>query len=170
MRPATTILVSAATKHGATLEIAEAIARGLERRGIAAQARDAATVQSLDGFDALVIGSAVYAGHWLGPARELVERHFPDAAGRPVWLFSSGPVGEPDPEPEGDPVDVATLVEATSARAHRVFAGRIDRGRLGFAERAIVRALRAPDGDFRDWDAIDAFAGDIAAAVSGGRD
>lgn len=163
-----TVLVSAATKHGATLEIAEAIAAGLERRGVAAQAHDAASVQSLDGYGALVLGSGVYAGHWLAPARDLVERGFPGAAGRPVWLFSSGPLGSPDPKPEGDPVDVAALLEATSARAHRVFAGRLERERLGFAERAIVRALRAPEGDFRDWDAIDAYAGEIAAAVSAG--
>ena len=168
MQPTMTVLVSAATKHGATLEIAEEIAAGLVRRGIAAQARDAASVSSLDGFGAFVLGSAVYAGHWLAPARDLVERHFPDAAGRPVWLFSSGPVGAPDPKPEGDPVEVAGVLEATSAREHRVFAGRIDRDRLGFAERAIVKALRAPEGDFRDWAAIDAFAGEIATAIKSG--
>jgi len=162
-----TVLVTAATKHGATLEIAEAIAAGLVRRGIAAQAKDAAVAPDLDGFDAVVIGSAVYAGHWLAPARELVDRHFPDAGERPVWLFSSGPVGEPEPKPEGDPVDVAALAEKTAARDHRVFAGRIDRERLGFAERAIVRALRAPEGDFRDWAAVDAFAAEIAAALRG---
>lgn len=160
------VLVCAATKHGATLEIAEAIAAGLERRGVVAQARDAASVTSLDGFDALVIGSAVYAGHWLAPARDLVAQHFPDGDGRPVWLFSSGPVGSPDPQPKGDPVDVAALIEATRPRGHRIFAGRIDRDRLGFAERAIVRALRAPEGDFRDWDAIDAFANEIAVALT----
>ena len=170
MASSPTVLVSAATKHGATLEIAEAIAAGLARRGVSAQAKDAATVQALDDFDAVVIGSAVYAGRWLAPARELVDRHFPGDGARPVWLFSSGPVGEPDPKPEGDPVDVATVVAATAARDHRVFAGRIDRTRLGFAERAIVRALRAPEGDFRDWEAIDAFAAEIAASLRGDGD
>ena len=160
------VLVTAASKHGATLEIAHAIARGLSNRGVAADAQPVEEVDSLDGHDAIVLGSAVYAGHWLKPASQLAERHLSDRAARPVWLFSSGPVGSPDPKPEGDPVDIQSLLEATGARDHRVFAGRIDHDRLSFAERALVRALRAPVGDFRDWDAIDAFAGQIATELS----
>ena len=69
-------------------------------------ARPAEEVDSLDGYDACVIGSAVYVGHWLDPARELVETHARALAGRPVWLFSSGPLGPPDKlKPEGDPVE-----------------------------------------------------------------
>jgi menaquinone-dependent protoporphyrinogen oxidase len=158
------VLVTAASKHGATLEIAEAIASGLRQRGVEAEARTPAAVESLEGLSALVLGSAVYAGHWLKPARELAGKPRPD--GLPVWLFSSGPVGSPDPKPEGEPEDIVALMEATDARDHRVLAGRIDRSRLGFAERAIVRALHVPDGDFRDWEAIDAFAGEIAAALA----
>jgi menaquinone-dependent protoporphyrinogen oxidase len=90
-----------------------------------------------------------------------VERAADDLAARPVWLFSSGPIGEP-PKPEEDPVDVAEIVESTSARDHRVFAGRLERSRLGFGERAVVAALRAPDGDFRDWDEIRGWATAIA--------
>jgi menaquinone-dependent protoporphyrinogen oxidase len=161
---AMTILVAAASKHGATLEIAEALARGLTRRGLQADVRPAGAVDRLDGYDAVVLGSAVYAGHWLKPARELAERIEPDE-GRPVWLFSSGPVGAPDPKPDGDPIDVEAILRETGAREHRVFAGRLDRDRLGLAERAIVRALRAPIGDFRDWDAIEAFANGIADAL-----
>ena len=83
-----------------------------------------------------------------------------------MWLFSSGPLGPPDAlKPEGDPVDAAALVEATRAIDHRVFAGRLDRGLLGFGEKALVLAVRAPEGDFRDWDAIDGFAADIAGEL-----
>jgi menaquinone-dependent protoporphyrinogen oxidase len=67
----------------------------------------------------VVLGSAVYAGHWLKPARDLVARCGPALAARPVWLFSSGPVGDP-PKPEEDPVDVAEVLAATSAREHRL--------------------------------------------------
>lgn len=81
-----------------------------------------------------------------------------------MWLFSSGPVGDP-PRPEEDPVDVAELVARTKAREHRVFAGRIERSRLSFAEKAIVLALRVPDGDYRDWDEIRAWAAEIADAL-----
>jgi menaquinone-dependent protoporphyrinogen oxidase len=157
------VLVTAASRHGATQEIAEAIAAGLVRRGVAAEARPAEEVEALDGYDAFVIGSAVYVGRWLEPARALVERNPALLAGRPVWLFSSGPLGPPDAlKPEGDPVDVAELVELARPVAHQVFAGRLDRSLLGLAEKAVVVAVRAPEGDFRDWDAIDAFAGAIA--------
>src|SRR5205807_2446948 len=110
--------------------------------GVPVDVRPAEHVTMVDGYDAVVLGSAVYAGHWLEPARRLVEDQAPALAQRPVWLFSSGPIGDP-PKPTEDPVDVAALVEATGAREHRVFAGRLDRHHLGFAERAIALALRA---------------------------
>jgi hypothetical protein len=112
-------------------------------------------------------GSAVYAGHCLADARELVEREAEPLDERPVWLFSSGPLGEPL-GPEGDPVDVAAIVEWTGARDHQVFGGRIDRGALGFGERAVGAALCVPDGDFRPWSEIRAWATEIADAVMAG--
>ena len=160
------VLVTAASRHGATHEIASAIAAGLSRRGVDAEARPTEELDSLDGYDAFVVGSAVYIGRWLEPAQRLVEEHAGRLAAAPVWLFSSGPLGPPDAlKPEGDPVEVAGLVEKTRAAGHRVFAGRLDRNLLGFGEKAVVVAVRAPEGDFRDWEAIDAFAGEIAAAI-----
>jgi menaquinone-dependent protoporphyrinogen oxidase len=84
-----------------------------------------------------------------------------------VWLFSSGPVGDP-PKPEEDPVDVAELVAASGAREHRVFAGTLVRRQLSFPERAIVSALRVPEGDFRDWAEITRWAAEIAGALQAG--
>ena len=92
--------------------------------------------------------------------RELVERFAEELAVRPVWLFSSGPIGDP-PKPDEDPVDVAEVMERTRARGHAVFAGKIDRSRLGFGERAIVSALKVPEGDFRDWDEVRTWANGI---------
>ena len=144
------VLVTAATRYGATDEIAQVIAEVLGEHGLEATLLPPEQVEGVDGYDAVVVGSAVYAGQWLKPARELVERHAGALAGRPVWLFSSGPVGDP-PKPEEDPVDVADLLAVTGAREHRVFAGKLVRKQLSFPERAIVSALRVPDGDFRDW-------------------
>jgi menaquinone-dependent protoporphyrinogen oxidase len=158
------VLVTAATKYGATTEIAQAIAEVLGERGLEPTVLPPEQVKGVDGYDAVVVGSAVYAGHWLKPARELIERHAAALAGRPVWLFSSGPVGDP-PKPEEDPVDVADLLAATGARDHRVFAGKLVRKQLSFPERAIVTALRVPEGDFRDWTEIHQWTAQIADAL-----
>src|SRR5579859_7811393 len=129
-----TVLVCAASRHGATVEIAEAIGHTLTRHGIAVDVRPAERVTMVDGYEAVVLGSAVYLGRWLEPARTLAVSAGRALATRPVWLFSSGPVGQPL-EPAGDPVDLASIVTETCAIEHRVFAGVICRRRLGLAER-----------------------------------
>ncbi|MFA9432512.1 flavodoxin domain-containing protein [Egicoccus sp. AB-alg2] len=154
------VLVSAASRHGATREIAAAIGERLAGHGLRVVVADPEVVEDVERFDAVVLGSAVYAGHWLDPARQLVERSTAVLSERPVWLFSSGPVGDP-PKPVEDAAEPRELLRTLPARGHRTFAGRLDRGSLGFAERAIVRALHAPVGDFRDWAAIAAWADEI---------
>jgi menaquinone-dependent protoporphyrinogen oxidase len=76
------VLVAAATKYGATAEIAQTIADVLGEHGLEATVLPPDLVEEVDGYDAVVLGSAVYAGHWLKPARELVERHADGLAGR----------------------------------------------------------------------------------------
>jgi menaquinone-dependent protoporphyrinogen oxidase len=58
------------------------------------------------------------------------------------------------------------MLELTGARGHQVFSGRIDIDELRFADKAIVLATRAPRSDFRDWDEIRAWAGQIAEALA----
>jgi menaquinone-dependent protoporphyrinogen oxidase len=160
------VLIAAATRHDATREIAEAIGAGLAERGIDTEARPIEEVTDLSAYDAVVLGSAVYMGRWLKPARQFAERNASALAAIPVWLFSSGPLGPPGRlvPPEG-PADITELVRLTGAREHRVLAGRLDRERLGFAERAAVKAVHAPEGDCRDWDAIGGFASEIATQL-----
>jgi menaquinone-dependent protoporphyrinogen oxidase len=157
------VLVTAATKYGATGEIAHAIGEVFTECGWDAMVVPPDEVESVDSFDVVVLGSAVYAGHWLKPARELVDRSGDALAARPVWLFSSGPIGDP-PKPEEDPVDVAEILQATKAREHRVFAGKLVRKQLNFPDRAIAAALRVPEGDFRDWEEVKGWAAGIADA------
>jgi len=155
------VLVSAGSKHGATAEIAEAIGNTLAGRGFDVNVAKPEEVTDVVGYQAIVLGSAVYAGHWTDPAKDLAQR-VADTNPKPaVWLFSSGPVGDP-PKPEEDPVDVTEVIKAISAREHRVFAGKIDRSKLSFGEKAIMIAVRAPEGDFRDWDEITTWADSIA--------
>jgi menaquinone-dependent protoporphyrinogen oxidase len=158
------VLVTAATKYGATGEIARAIGEVLAEHGLDPTVVPPEQVDRLDGYDAVVLGSAVYAGHWLKPARELVDSFGGELAERPVWLFSSGPVGDP-PKPEEGPLDVADVLAATGAREHRVFAGKLVRKHLSLPERAIVSALRVPQGDFRDWAEIRRWAAEVAGAL-----
>jgi menaquinone-dependent protoporphyrinogen oxidase len=116
-----------------------------------------------DAHDVVVLGSGVYAGHWLKQARDYVDAHQATLQERSVWLFSSGPVGDP-PEPLEDPADLPELLDKTQARGHQLFAGKVDRSRVRFAERAILAALRVPDGDFRDMEAVRAWALSLLAA------
>ncbi len=161
------ILVSTAGKHGSTGEIGARIAEAL-RAGLPSDAvvdvLAAAEVGDATSYDAVVLGSAIYIGRWMDDARHvaaMLATHPP----RPVWLFSSGPIGDP-PQPDEEPVEVRDIAEATDARGHRLFAGRLDRHRLGFGEKALVMALRVPDGDFRDWDAIDTWGAQISGELS----
>jgi menaquinone-dependent protoporphyrinogen oxidase len=104
----------------------------------------------------------VYYGKWLPAATEFAERHRAALRSRPLWLFSSGPLGSPELKPEGDPEGVAALVAALEPREHRVFAGSLDRQRLGFGERLIVSAVHAQEGDFRDWETVATWGRSIA--------
>jgi menaquinone-dependent protoporphyrinogen oxidase len=158
------ILVCAASRHGATAEIATAIASALTAEGADVDVRQPEEVASLAIYDGIILGSGVYAGRWLGSVKQLIERESAALMTKPVWLFSSGPLGDPL-KPEHDPEDVELLLKRTRAIGHRTFAGKIDKRQLGIAEKAIFAVVRAPEGDFRPWPAITEWASDIAGAM-----
>jgi menaquinone-dependent protoporphyrinogen oxidase len=108
-----------------------------------------------------VLGSAVYMGQWMKPARELAERSAAVLATRAVWLFTSGPVGEPA-KPADNPVDVTKILQATKARDHQIFTGKLVKTHLSFPDRAVASAIRAQEGDFRNWAKIRRWATGIA--------
>lgn len=159
------ILVTAASKHGSTSEIAEAIGAELGARGLEVTVAPVQEVGGIDGYDAVVLGSAVYLGKWVKPAKEFAVREAAALVSVPVWLFSSGPIGSPPPEDPADRRQGDEIAKAIGARDHRLFAGKLDRKGLSLLERAAVRAAKLPDGDFRPWDEIRAWAAGIAVAL-----
>lgn len=158
------ILVTVASKHGATAEMADRIGNVLTAAGIETDVRAPDDVVGVAQYDAVVLGSGVYAGRWLGSAKKLAERESTAFRAVPVWLFSSGPVGDPA-KPAGEPVDVDLVRKLTGASDHRIFPGKLDRQELGFGERAIVLAVHAAEGDFRPWDDVEDWAREIAETL-----
>jgi menaquinone-dependent protoporphyrinogen oxidase len=167
------VLVVYASRYGSTRGIAERIAAKLGEAGQTVELRPAQAVGDLAGHDAYVIGSGVYNAHWLKEAAELVRRNRGLLAERPVWLFSSGPLGTATEDARGrdlrvaaEPRELAEFKEAINPRDHRVFFGALNASKLEFTHRMIRKlpAARAalPDGDFRDWQDIGGWAESIA--------
>ena len=147
------VLVSAASRHGSTDEIARAISVVLRAFELDVDVIAPDDVDSVSSYDAVIIGSAVYDGHWLRPAIDIVERHRDDLRLRPVFLFSSGPLGDRPRLARRAPEATACESDAV-AMDHRVFAGSLARRRLGLSERIDSRVHGIQDGDFRPWDDI----------------
>lgn len=171
------ILVAFATKHGATVGIAERIGAVLREAGNTVDVLPAGEVGDLEQYDAAVIGSSVYIGAWRREAVDLLRHNAEALAERPVWLFSSGPVGDeklddPD-EQRREAVSAkqrAALDGLVQPRDHHVFFGLVDYDTFGLGER-LMAALPAgrtllPEGDFRNWPEIEAWASLIAADVA----
>ena len=161
------VLVGYTSRHGATAEIATRIADVL--REVVTDAdptcvvdvRDLVDLRDVSGYDAAVIGSAVYLGRWSATARMFVKDNAAALRTRPVWLFSSGPVAGV-PATVEDSSEVRALGALVGVRGQRLFPGRLRLAELGFTERMAVRAAHAEDGDFRDWDDVAQWAVDVA--------
>jgi menaquinone-dependent protoporphyrinogen oxidase len=162
------VLVAYASKHGATEEIAQAIAEELRGRGHSADCTCAEDVNGVGSYDAVVLGSAVYMGRWRPAARRLVKREAGVLAERPLWLFSSGPCGQPDPSWKAPP-GIEKRASRLRARAHVVLGGRMPVEPSNFIERSMVAKCPRELRDLRDWDVIRAWAGGIADELAGGR-
>src|ERR1700694_192146 len=159
------VLVAVASRHGSTRGIADAIAQELQALVLDADVRRVDEVPDLESYGAVVLGSAIYMGNWESAANRFVRRHQAKLQSMPVWLFSSGPVGDDDHPGQGDPPKVVEIAQLSHARGHQMFAGKLDRHELNLGERLVVNVVHAPDGDFRDWNAIRAWADEIGAAL-----
>jgi len=172
------VLIVHASRYGSTQGIAERIAATLAQHGIETTVKPVRDARDPAQYDAVVIGSAAYYFHWLKTAAAYVRRYRSALAERPVWLFSSGPLGTKLTDDQGRdaremtvPKEIAEFRETIHPRDHRVFFGALRAKKLGLFHRIIFNmpANRAqnflPDGDFRDWNDIDAWADTIAESL-----
>jgi menaquinone-dependent protoporphyrinogen oxidase len=145
------VLVAYASKLGSTRAIAEAMAQVLRDGGHDAVALPARDVRTVADYDAVILGSALYAAMWRKDARQFAERFRADLQARPLWLFSSGPLdrrlarADQPITPHG-----AEITRDLGARGHRTFGGRLAAD--ADVEARILQTHRI--GDFRDWRAI----------------
>ena len=163
------VLVAYASKYGATAEIAEAVGKGLRDAGLTVDVTAVGDVGSIDGHDAVVLGSGLYMGRWLKDGARFLKRNEATLATKKVWIFSSGPTEEGDPEEAvegwGFPKGLQPIADRIKPVEIKVFGGAADADKLRGFDRWVMKQVKAPMGDFRDWDAIAAWAGEIAATL-----
>ncbi len=175
------VLVGYGSRYGATRAIAERLGQTLRASGLDVDVHEATPLLDARPYDAFVIGSAAYRGSWLEGPVDFVRRHVDLLTERPVWLFSSGPLGHALRDDRGRdlleitrPEQFAELRDTLAPQDMRVFYGALDPGRLRPLDR-LVRRLPSgrrwlPAGDYRDWETIDAWAREIAARLQGTAD
>jgi len=174
------VLVAYASKYGSTKGIADFIGDKLQQQGVEVNVQEVGSVRNAEDYQAYVIGSAVYMFHWMKEAKQFVSKNRALLVSRPVWLFSSGPVGTKTTDAKGrdllevsGPSELDDLRALVKPRDHRVFFGALDGSRLtgmmGWGYRMAQKSKAAresmPDGDFRDWDKIAAWASGIGEAL-----
>jgi len=163
------VLVAYGTKYGATAEIAERIGQVLRQAGLDAEVLPAERVGDVRAYQAVVLGSAVYIGQWRKQAAAFLKANEQALAGRPVWLFSSGPTGEGDPAALTQgwrfPTGLQPVADRIRPRDIALFGGAASVEKMNLIEKFMLKQVKAPAGDFRDWAAITAWAASIADAL-----
>lgn len=164
------VLVTYASKFGATAEIAEKIHEILIEKGMDADIQPVNTVQTLDDYQSVVLGSAVYYGRWKKEAVRFLTKFEKVLKDKETWFFSSGPLGE------GDPVELLEgwtfpplqqeVADRIQPNGVQVFHGVLEEDNRNFFEKWILKKMASPTGDFRDWDLISTWADSIARILS----
>ncbi|MFG2006246.1 flavodoxin domain-containing protein [Spirillospora sp. NPDC048911] len=157
----TSILVTYASKHGSTAEIAEWIATELrEFAGFTVDVEAAAAVTDVRPYDAVIIGGALYAGRWPGDARRFVRRNAHALDHLPVWAFSSGPLDRTAEDAPIPPTRAVTkIMNRIVVRDHVTFGGRLDPDVQGFIA---SRLAKEHGDDYRNQEQIKDWARTIA--------
>jgi len=153
------VLVAYGSKHGATREIAEAIAEAFRAEGVGAHAESALTADPR-GAGAVVVGAALYTGRLHAHAVRFLERYESVLANQPVAVFASGPRTL---EPEDVTASLRQLRGGLNSAVPNlrpvsltIFGGAVDPHRLRWP------LSRMQASDARDWEAVRAWASELA--------
>jgi menaquinone-dependent protoporphyrinogen oxidase len=163
------LLIAYATKKGSVAEVAEFIGATLRDRGLNVDVQPAHAVKSVDGYDQVVLGGALYMGRWHADAKAFMKRHHEALASLPVAVFAMGPLTLE----EKDVASARTQLDR-ALRPYRdvtpvsvaIFGGVVDPAKLRFPFNHM------PETDARDWEAIrewalevETKAGDVAGVA-----
>ncbi len=161
------ILIAYASRKGSTAEIAQAIGKELQSEGMSVDVLEMKAVSSLEGYDAVVIGAPVYTGKVTGDMVAFVARYKVKLSGLPVAAFTVGiaPVYPKIGDVKMFIEQLVTALHPIRPVAVMMFAGTLDAAKLSFVERSLTSLLKVPTGDFRDWNAIAAWARGLPAAL-----
>lgn len=162
-----TILITYATKCGSTAEIARAIGERLCEKGMFAEVRPVKSVSNLNGYRAVVIGSAIRMGKWLPDALEFATQHQARLSQMPTAAFTVHMLNTDDtPESQAARAGyVAPLHQVMTPGAEAFFAGKIELARMSLFDRLISKTMKATDQDLRDWDQIRGWADTLHTAL-----
>ena len=169
------ILVAYSTVYGSTREVAEAVAASLRERGLAVDVQAARDVRALDGYNAVVLGTALRIGHWYKDTGAFLTRHREALGALPVAVFALGPLSGPADE-AGWKACRATLDREIAKTpwlkpvAVELFGGKYDPAGLNFVDKLLTRPPASPlhglaAADVRDFPTIRAWASDLAAQL-----
>ena len=168
------ILVTYASKYGATKEIADKIGEVLHQAGLQADVLPINGIQDLKQYNAFILGSAIYIGKWHKDAVVFLKKNEKILTDMPIWLFSSGPTGKGDPVKLFHglrlPANLQPIADCIQPRDIAVFNGYINPEKINFIEKWSIKSLvKKPMGDFRDWDSIVTWARRIVVALNGAK-
>jgi menaquinone-dependent protoporphyrinogen oxidase len=156
------VLITWGSKRGGTAGIAGTLAEAIRRDGIEVDAIPAAQAAP-HGYDAVIVGGALYMQRWHRAARRFVRRHARELSTVPTWFFSSGPLDDSAERSSIEPVpQVAALMARVGARDHVTFGGRLAHDARGFPASAMAKKH---SGDWRNPERIRAWGDEIASAL-----
>jgi len=159
------ILIAYASKYGATQEVAERIAKRLQKTGTQVEVKPVSQIGDVGKAEAVIVGSGLYQGGWIPEATAFVRKNANALSKIPTWLFSVGPLAT-EVKDEEQPIELAEFRDKIGLKHHTVFHGALRHNKLDRNDRMTMKAVGAPDGDFRDWAAIDAWVDQIAKSVA----